>query len=734
MPEKTLQDTNIAVKAGFTSMLVLMLIFGVFALYQLRNISLTMTDTLATNSEKIVHVVLMRDSIRQRQVVMAEMLSTEDVFDREESRMVFFRLSGIFREELKRLRKLPIDDSEKLLLQNILDHVPVAQAINRQAISILMEDYTSEEGRKLIVDAQVSQKKIYRLLGNLITLQNLNIQKSVKTSKDKYATTLIFSVLFGVVIALIAWLIARIMTKIVTAKNNELLIKNKQLNEVSKQALEATRTKSEFLAIMSHEIRTPLTSIIGFAEALTERSTQIKDRINITKIIIKNGKHLLKIINDLLDISKIEANKMEFEKTYFSPVALVMEVKDLVESQFLEKNIKFYIEYEYPFPNVIYNDALRIKQIILNLCSNALKFTKVGKVSIKIHCEIENEKLFFTVIDSGIGLSIEQKEKIFDAFAQADTSTTRKYGGTGLGLSLSKQFAEKMGGTITVESLPGIGSQFYASISTGKIDQSQLIVGEPELPDKVDNIIYQYDHSCTVKGSILIAEDNEDNQQLLTILLSNIGAEITFVENGQEAIDKTRGKTYDLILMDMQMPVMGGIEATKILRQSNYTNPIIALTANAMQSDHDSCVEAGCDEFLTKPINKDKLFQAIYKHLKIQDEKNDKDEIISTVFDEHNIKMRELIIKFVKGLSSRMEVIEKFRLEENWIDMRGELHKLKGIGSSMGYPMITETAAALDYEVMRENEFEVDVLLLDMKNMCERIEKNIPEITSEDKE
>ena len=166
----------------------------------------------------------------------------------------------------------------------------------------------------------------------------------------------------------------------------------------------------------------------------------------ITKIIIKNGKHLLKIINDILDISKIEANKMEFEKTYFSPVALVMEVKDLVESQFLEKNIKFYIEYEYPFPNVIYNDALRIKQIILNLCSNALKFTKVGKVSIKIHCEIENEKLFFTVIDSGIGLSIEQKEKIFDAFAQADTSTTRKYGGTGLGLSLSKQFAEKMGG------------------------------------------------------------------------------------------------------------------------------------------------------------------------------------------------------------------------------------------------------------------------------------------------
>jgi len=235
MPEKTLQDTNIAVKAGFTSMLVLMLIFGIFAIYQLRNISLTMTDTLATNSEKIVHVVLMRDSIRQRQVVMAEMLSMEDVFEREESRIIFFKLSGGFRDELKKLRKLPIDDSEKKLLQNILDHVPVAQAINRQAVSILMEDYTSAEGRQLIINAQVSQKEIYSLLGDLINLQNQNIQKSVKISKEKYATTLIFSILFGVVIALIAWIIARIMTKIVTAKNNELLIKNNKNNKKTKK-------------------------------------------------------------------------------------------------------------------------------------------------------------------------------------------------------------------------------------------------------------------------------------------------------------------------------------------------------------------------------------------------------------------------------------------------------------------------------------------------------------------
>ena len=734
MQKETLDKTNIAVKASFTSMLVLMLVFGVFALYQLKNISLTMSDTLATNSKKIVHVVLMRDSIRQRQIVMTEMLSMKDIFQREKRRIRFFELSGVFRKELVKLKKLPINDSEQKMLENILENVSFAQNINRQAVNILMEDYTSKEGRDLIAQAQTAQKKIYTLLGDLINLQDKNIQDSVERSKKKYTTTLYLSILLGIVIALIAWLIARIVTRIIISKNQELLAKNIQLEQVTAEALEATRTKSDFLAIMSHEIRTPLTSIIGFAEVLTERSTHIKDRISIIKIIIKNGKHLLKIINDILDISKIEANKMEFEKTFFSPINIVTEIQELIENQFIEKNINLFIDYEYPLPNVIFNDALRLKQIIINLCGNALKFTKAGKVSIKIHCDVEEEKIFFTVIDSGIGLTESQKEKIFNAFTQADTSTTREYGGTGLGLSLSKKFAEKMGGTITVESLQGIGSQFCLSISTGKIDPSHLIMGAPELPEKIDNITYQYDFSSLVKGSILIAEDNKDNQQLLSIFLSDIGADICFVENGQDAIDKTRAKIYDLILMDMQMPVMGGIEATKALRAANYTAPIVALTANAMSSDYDMCMEAGCDDFLTKPVNKEKLFQVIYKYLEVQEEKINEEEIASTVFTHRNIKMQELIIKFVKSLPGRIKVIEDMLVEEKWHDMRSEIHKLKGIGTSMGYPQITEMAGAIDYELMQENYFEVETLILSLKNICERILKFIPDITNDDKE
>ncbi len=722
MNNRLLQNTNVVVKAAFMFILILVMIFGIFSLYQLKIISQNMTNAVDTNNKKIGHVILMRDAIRQRQLLMTEMLLVTDAFRREKSRIAFFEAAGLFRIERSALLLLPNNKSETELLNKITKHIQMAQDTNRSAIDYLMEYSNSKKGRTLILRAQTSQKNVYNLLGDLIALQNNNIEEFVRESKEQYSSTLLLSVLFGFVIALFAWGIARVVSKILTEKNNELLIKNKQLEKVSAQALEATRIKSEFLAVMSHEIRTPLTSIIGFAEALAEPSNQIEDRQSITKIIIKNGKHLLKIINDILDISKIEANRMEFENIYFSPVDLVTDVEETIKNQYMEKGIQFYIEYNFPIPNVICNDMLRIKQIILNLCSNALKFTQAGKVSIKIHCNIDDEKIFFTVIDSGIGLTEEQISKVFDAFSQADSSTTRKYGGTGLGLSLSKQFAEKMGGTITVESLIGIGSQFCVSINTGNINKQQLIVGTPELPEKSDHIKYHFDYTYTVKGNILIAEDNHENQQLLSILLSDIGAKINFVENGQQVLDKALNSSYDLIFMDMQMPIMGGLEAVKILRDNNYKNPIIALTANAMKSDYDMCIKAGCDDFLTKPIVKEKLFHMVYRYLEIDsneskgDMKNNKS---------RSAKLQALSKIFIDGLPERLSFIEQARNQKNWKNMKDELHKIKGVGTSMGYPNITKSAAELEYEVIRENEVEIDKLFFNMKSLCEEIKNNL---------
>lgn len=712
-----MENTNIVVKAGFTAILAVVLIFGVFSLYQLRAITGDMTNIIATNSQKIVHVVLMRESIHQRQIILTKMLLMDNVFEREESRMSFYDTSGVFMAEKNKLIKLPINDSEKKLLNKILIDATRSQPHAHKTIDALIENHTLHDLRDLILKTQFAQKRLYDSLGSLIKLQNENTQKFVSLSREKYATTLYLSISFGILIFLLAWLIAKITERIITQKNEELVIKNNQLEEVSNQALEATRIKSEFLAVMSHEIRTPLTSIIGFAEALSDDQARKKiDRNSITRTIVKNGEHLLTIINEILDISKIEANRMDFEKNSFSPVELITDVEDVIKNQFKDKGIQLHIEYDFPLPNMICNDALRLKQIILNLCSNALKFTKTGKVSIKIHCDIEKEKIFFNIIDSGIGLTDKEIDKIFDEFTQADSSITRKYGGTGLGLSLSKQFAEKMGGTITVKSLRGIGSQFCVSISTGKIDSQQLIVGEPELPEKIDYIKYQYDYSYHVKGSILIVEDNDANQQLLSILLSDIGAELTFASNGQQAIDKTFNKTYDLIFMDMQMPVMGGLEATKILRESGYKKPIVALTANVMKSDYELCIATGCDDFLTKPINKEKLFQAVYKYLEIKDD-------VQVRFNERSRKMQELIVKFVNGLPERLEIVEKFRDEKKWKDVRSELHKIKGVGTSMGYPVVTDLAAELEQEALKEDEIEVDKLLLKMKKYVKKMEK-----------
>lgn len=734
MHKSELKNTNVAVKAGFTSMLLLVLVFGIFSLYQLRNVTFSMTDEIAINSKKIVHVVLMRDAIRQRQVVMTEMLATRDEFEREESRLLFFNLARVFREERDKLLAYPVTAEENTLLEKVIGHVKIAEELNSKAVDIIFEEHQSIEGRELIEQTQILQEKIYGLLAELINIQNKNTGKFVEQSHAEYQTTVSLSILFGSIIFLIAWIITRFMAKIITQKNQELVEKNEQLQDVSDQALEATRTKSEFLAIMSHEIRTPLTSIIGFAEALSEGTILRDERLKLTSTIIKNGKHLLSIINDILDISKVEANKMEFEKTYFSPAELVSEVEEIIKGQFIEKGIQFYIEYDFPIPSKICNDPLRTKQIILNLCSNALKFTKAGKVVVKLHADTENELMYFTVIDSGIGLTIEQINKVFDAFTQADSSTTRKFGGTGLGLSLSKRFAEKMGGTITVESLLDIGSQFCLSISTGKIDQQQLIIGEPELPQKIDYQKLQHDYSRLVKGSILIVEDNPDNQQLLSILLSGVGADIDYAENGQKALTKGLNKHYDLIFMDIQMPVMGGLEATKLLRKNNYKKPIVALTANAMKSDYDMCIAAGCDGFLTKPIDKDEIFQTIYKYLNVETETKNFEKISAGVYANRSEKIQELILKFIKGLPGKVEKIENCKNEKKWQEMREVLHKLKGVGTSMGYPAITEVTASLEYEVKQENEQKIESLLTDLKMICDRIVKSVPDLFSESKE
>lgn len=391
---------------------------------------------------------------------------------------------------------------------------------------------------------------------------------------------------------------------------------------ISKQdrdnAINSNKIKSDFLANMSHEMRTPLTAIIGYAEIIRDDDLTDAQRETDINTIVSSGNHLLNLINDLLDLSKIEAEKLDTENVSVELMPLLDNLNKYVNVQSREKALKFEINYKYPLPQSILSDSIRLKQILINLCCNAVKFTEKGYVRLNVSCDITNQVMLFEVIDTGIGIEQNELDKIFLAFTQADTSTTRIYGGTGLGLSLSKKLAKILGGDITVESKIGEGSRFCLSINLGSLENVELIQSNEtvlapaklEVPDSVKS-----NKSKNYSGNILLVEDVIENQELVTFYLKKLGLDVTSVENGELAINAVDDDKFDLVLMDLQMPVMGGIEATSILRQKGFTKPIIALTANVMKEDREKCYNAGCDDFLEKPINRKRFIEIIEKHL-----------------------------------------------------------------------------------------------------------------------
>jgi PAS domain S-box-containing protein len=417
----------------------------------------------------------------------------------------------------------------------------------------------------------------------------------------------------------------------------------------AKEAAEAANEcKSAFLANMSHEIRTPMTAILGYADIVNEtidcctvctaHPTCATRRTNreYMQTIKHNGEHLLEIINDILDLSKIEAEKMTTEQVVCSPHAIVAEVASLVRVRTEAKRLAFNTEFIGPVPETIRTDPLRLRQILINLLGNAIKFTDNGGVRllVRLLAETGRPQMQFDVIDSGIGMTNEQAARLFQAFSQADASTTRQFGGTGLGLTISKRLAQLLGGDVQlVDSQVGLGTRFRATVTTDLPEGVRMLEGG----SNTDAVTVR--HEATKPSSspeaqatalaglrILLAEDGPDNQRLIVHLLKNAGAEATVVENGKLAVDAALAAwqangdgapahPFDLILMDVQMPVMDGYEATGQLRKQGYPGPIVALTAHAMASDRQKCLDAGCDDYASKPIDRVKLIETIRKRV-----------------------------------------------------------------------------------------------------------------------
>ncbi len=392
-----------------------------------------------------------------------------------------------------------------------------------------------------------------------------------------------------------------------------------QLEIARRQSEDSSRAKSEFLANMSHEIRTPMNAILGYADLLLDEGATDDHRRRCVDTIRRNGGHLLALIDDILDLSKIEAGKMAIERIECSPAQIAADVEALMRLPAKERKLSLSIEVSGRIPETIQSDPTRLRQILVNLVSNAVKFTEEGGVRIIVRMATDPDdpdpRLAYEVVDTGIGISDEQASKLFKPFTQADMSTTRRFGGTGLGLAISQHLARMLGGDITFQSIEGEGTEFRLVVAAGDLSGVPMI-------DRVDCVETQRRHvrdertasaaTNQLDARILLADDSADNRRLFKFHLTRAGAQLDLAENGRIAADMAllahaAAEPYDLIILDMQMPELDGYQAARLLRERDIQTPILALTANAMNGDRDKCIEAGCTDYESKPVDRKTL-------------------------------------------------------------------------------------------------------------------------------
>ncbi len=404
-----------------------------------------------------------------------------------------------------------------------------------------------------------------------------------------------------------------------------------------READKANQTKDDFLASMSHELRTPLTSIIGNCELLIQKGQcgssccPQHDANSIIRSIHAAGSNQLSLVNDILDMSKIASGKFTIENAPFDLQQLLDEIDLMLQIKARDQGIHLIFKVDSPLPYQLWGDSARIRQILINLLGNAIKFTEQGEVS--LHCKVEGDHLQITVEDSGIGMPPEVVERLFQPFEQADSNTSKRFGGTGLGLYISQQLATLMEGEISVTSEEGVGSCFLLTLP---YHPSEVPVGQKDPSAKQSVAVSEI--PSNLRGTVLVAEDTPELQLLVRRMLESIGVEIEVAENGRVAVEKATRQPFDLILMDMQMPEMNGIEATEMLRGMGVETPVIALSANVMQKHRDFFMQAGADGFLAKPINRSKLHGVLAEYLQPAEQSSEDPAIVSsTVNDEQRI-------------------------------------------------------------------------------------------------
>jgi signal transduction histidine kinase/DNA-binding NarL/FixJ family response regulator len=475
--------------------------------------------------------------------------------------------------------------------------------------------------------------------------------------------------------------------------------------ERAKSAAEAASVaKSAFLANMSHEVRTPLTSILGYVDLMLEPEEGAV-RPEFLQTIRRSGEHLLTLINDILDVSKIEAGRMSVESVECRLVDILADIDSLMQTRAAEKGIEFKIECVTSIPERAKTDPTRFRQILGNLTSNALKFTDEGSVRMVIACAPAAKwdagpvnEITVDVIDTGIGISAEQQAQLFQPFMQADLSTTRRFGGTGLGLSISRRLARMMGGEITLTSEVGKGSCFRLIVPMAALPGVAMIPGG-DFHHVVDDEKRALEAvRRELKLRVLLAEDGVENRDVITLHLRHAGCEVSHAEDGERAHAMAMqawraGEPYDVVLMDMQMPVMDGYTATAKLRNDGYNGVIVALTAHAMREDRERALRVGCDEYATKPVDMPKLLQKLARFSGRMSPPTVTEKLLE------NPVLRQLTVKFLDGIPQTLDTLAQLVGQRAWADVGVAAHRLAGAGGAYGFDAITREAKALERAV-----------------------------------